>query len=170
MKLEQIADENKLHAVTTSKGTNGYPKDLKDAIIGFKNWEQAEKLAEKYELKIIKIHKRYGWDLFERNESEVHEPIKITAEMYGDDYAVWKGDNVQAYFDAEIKDRLADFNNWDNLATFINKQQKIISEIDNRFDDELIITYRGEYFDTVNENTMEWIFDSHIYEIALMER
>ena len=43
--IDEIASENELQVITTTTGMNGYPQSLKKAIIGFENFEQAEKLA-----------------------------------------------------------------------------------------------------------------------------
>ena len=46
--MNEIASENGLQVIDTTTGLNGYPRFLKKAIIGFEDFEQAEKLAEEY--------------------------------------------------------------------------------------------------------------------------
>ena len=44
--LREIAESNNLEVIETTSQANGYPSNLKDAIIGFESFEDAEKLAD----------------------------------------------------------------------------------------------------------------------------
>ena len=158
--------------VETTIGINGYPKCLKDAIVGFNNFKQAEDLAEKHNLRITTLRKRDGWQLWERNSSTTFEPFKPTAEWYGDNYATWRGEDVEGYFENDVKPALAgilDIEDWYVLESFFESKKKIIEHIECACDNELIVTCDGEYFDTIDAECMEWSFDTHNYIIALVD-
>lgn len=50
--IKEIAYEHGLEIIETTTGRNGYPQELKHAIIGFSTFREAEELAERYGLKI----------------------------------------------------------------------------------------------------------------------
>ena len=50
--IHEVAEENNLDVISTTTGKNGYPQSVKYAITGFPNFSEAEKLAEKYGLRI----------------------------------------------------------------------------------------------------------------------
>lgn len=170
---EIIKDEFTLHIVETTIGINGYPKCVKDAIVGFDNFKQVKELAEKHNLRITTLHKRDGWHLWERNSSTTYEPLKPTADWYGDNYATWEGEDVEGYFVNEVKPALAgileDTEDWYDLESFFESEKKIIERIECACDNELIVTRDGEYFNTIDAECMEWSFDTHNYVIALVD-
>ena len=53
--LDEIAYNNSLELIETTTGKNGYPENLKYAIIGFKNFEQAKEIAKKHDLLITEF-------------------------------------------------------------------------------------------------------------------
>ena len=61
--IHEVAEENNLDVISTTSGKNGYPQSVKYAITGFPNFSEAEKLAEKYGLRITIGYKtsRCGW-------------------------------------------------------------------------------------------------------------
>ena len=46
--FENIASENGLQIICTTSEGNGYPHDLKDAIIGFKTFDQATEFRRRW--------------------------------------------------------------------------------------------------------------------------
>lgn len=73
-RMNEIAYVCGLDVVETTTGRNGYPQNIKQAIIGFDNWKYAESTAERYGLRITTLHKRDGWQLWERNGDTTLEP------------------------------------------------------------------------------------------------
>ena len=71
--INEIASENGLQVIDTTTGLNGYPQSLKKAIIGFEDFEQAEKLAEEYHLDIEIFTKRDGWQLWNRDANSAYD-------------------------------------------------------------------------------------------------
>ncbi|MBS4867808.1 MAG: hypothetical protein KH091_17470, partial [Parabacteroides merdae] len=59
--IYEVAEENNLDVISTTTGKNGYPQSVRYAITGFPNFSEAEKLAEKYGLRITTFWKKAGW-------------------------------------------------------------------------------------------------------------
>ena len=76
--IYEVAEENNLDVISTTTGKNGYPQSVKYAITGFPNFSEAEKLAEKYGLRITTFWKKAGWQLYVRDRNTTFEP-KIMA-------------------------------------------------------------------------------------------
>lgn len=75
--LEFIAYENGLELIETTSERNGYPANLKYAIIGFNSFEEAEKIAKDNNLSIEIFTKNDGWQLYYRTGNRVHEPLRM---------------------------------------------------------------------------------------------
>ena len=56
--IYEVAEENNLDVISTTTGKNGYPQSVRYAITGFPNFSEAEKLAEKYGLRITTFWKK----------------------------------------------------------------------------------------------------------------
>lgn len=166
LSLEEIADNEGLKYVESTSGINCYPKNIQDAIIGFENWEQLEKIAEKYKLEAINLHKRDGWQLYER-QGIATEPYKNSCNDYGDDY------NQYNDADAYQKEVMEDIFPYLELSTFedvekcVKERKEVYDELLTCGDDEIVIIYQGRFYDKINETSMSFYHDTHTYVIGL---
>ena len=165
--LRELADNNALQFIETTSATNGYPQDLKPALIGFNDYEEAEEFAQEHGLQTYIFHKRDGWQLWQRSKP-AYEPMTITSDDYGDDYNMFTHDELDGYFGNEVKPRLDDFDNMEELKKFLNNQEEIMDELDRCNENEAVITYCGDYYDTVKVKSIEWSHDTHNYVIGVM--
>lgn len=165
--LRELADNNALQFIETTSATNGYPQDLKPALIGFNDYEEAEEFAQEHGLQTYIFHKRDGWQLWQRSKP-AYEPMTITSDDYGDDYNMFTNDELDDYFGNEVKPRLDDFDNMEELKKFLNNQEEIMDELDRCNENEAVITYCGDYYDTVKVKSIEWSHDTHNYVIGVM--
>lgn len=78
--LENIANEYDISLVETTIGMNGYPKQLRYALTDFKSFEQYCEIKDKYNLDELNLHRKDGWQLWERNNTWGNQPY--TAEDY----------------------------------------------------------------------------------------
>ena len=92
----------------------------------------------------------------------------ISAENYGDDYNMLLASELIKYFDNEVKPRLDDFDDIDSLKKFVDEQEIIMEELDLCNENEAVITYCGDYYDTVKVKSIEWSHDTHHYVIGVM--
>ena len=58
--VEQIADEEGLRVQPTTACSTGYPKNEQLAIVGFEDFEQAEKFADHYDSQLVHLELRDG--------------------------------------------------------------------------------------------------------------
>jgi hypothetical protein len=170
MSLEQIAYQEGLNLVTTTKGANGYPSELSEAIIGMQDFEEAEKLAEKYGLKIVTLHTNAGWQFYEVKIVNTSGPLEIRAEDYGDNYSFYEGETEEEYYKEVVCERLKDgFDTFEKLQEYIEDQEAIIDEIGRAYDYEFVVTYCNRLYETIEKKLMEWSHDGHTYVIGLVK-
>lgn len=166
-KMEELASEFDLQFVETTSARNGYPQNLKPALVGFKSFEDAENFAQEHGLETWLFHMCEGWQLWYRVHS-VNEPMSITCEDYGDNYNLYTEVSLENYFEDEVKPRLSSFDNIEDLRKFLDEQEEIMGELENLDDDEAVITHFGKYYETINLHPMEWVYDTHKYIIGVM--
>lgn len=170
MTLEQIAYDNGLDLVETTSELNGYPKNLRFAIIGMQDFKEAEELAKKYNLSIELINKQNGWHLWARNNYKVYEPLRNSASDYGDDYMDYNGGDAEAFFECEKGALERDFQSLEELEELVKNWREIADEIEKAGSDKLVITYQGRYYETIAKESMEWSHDGKTTCIALLEQ
>lgn len=88
--LEEYADDHCLELVTTTEGTNGYPKNLKKVVTGFDTFEDALQCAREIEGEVCLISKRDGHQ-FWVNNGRTYEPIEINEKWFSDNDVVIRG-------------------------------------------------------------------------------
>ena len=167
--LETIQMDYELEMIETTTGRNGYPQNLKHALIGFENFEQAKEIANKYpEVRITTFHKRDGWQLWERNNNTTHEQLQNSASDFGDDYNQFTSEDAEDYFENEVKQFLEDFENFEDLNKFLKEREEVLDKIQLCGDNELVITYQGRYYDTIEKESMSFYHDTHHYAIGII--
>jgi hypothetical protein len=167
--LDAIQMDYNLEMIETTTGRNGYPQSLKKALIGFQTFEQAQEIANKYpEVRITTFHKRDGWQLWERNNDTAYEPLQNSASDFGDDYNQFTSEDVEDYFENEVKPFLEDFENFETLNEFLKEREEVLNKIQLLDDNELVITYQGRYYDTIEKKSMSFYHDTHHYAIGII--
>lgn len=166
--LAEIADAEDLEYVETTSETNGYPRNIQGAIIGFDDWEHLEKIAEKYNLNAINLHKRDGWQLYER-QGRATEPYKNNSNDYGDDY--FEYDDAEAYQKQMIEDILPYevFPTFEDIENWVKEKKEVYDELLTCGENEVVITYRGWFYEKVEKVSMSFIHDTHHYIIGLQK-
>lgn len=169
--IEQVAYICGLNVVETTTGRNGYPQNIKKAIIGFNydEWKYAESIADKYGLRITTLHKRDGWQLWERNGDTTIEPLKPTEEWYGDNYRLYEGEDTDTWFEDVVKPHLDNMMNWADLEDYFEEAKQVYEKIMLADDTEWVVTRDDLYYETISKESMSWSHDTHNYVIALME-
>lgn len=172
--MNEIASENGLHVIETTTGLNGYPQCLKEAIIGFENFEQAEKLAEEYHLDIEIFTKRDGWQLWSRDNNRAYDAFERSAEDYGENYQQFEAnmsqdDFLQQVGAASFIDGLTDEEDGlDRIEDYITDLRKLYDEIAITNDDEIVIADGDVYVETIKKRTMQYSYDTKHYVIGLI--
>lgn len=162
----EIAAREGLEYIETTTGRNGYPENIKGAIIGFDTYDQAEEIAAKYGLDIELFKTRYGWQFWERCGWQP-TPLKISAEDYGDDFRQYN--DIDDVLD-ELKNLVTYMGSIDEIIAAAENAREIIDEINDCKPGEIVITCQGKYYETVAEETMRWDYDSKIFTIGLISK
>lgn len=165
--LRELAEQNGLRFVEATSESNGYPRNLKDALVGFDTFEEAEALAKEHGLDIMLLHKRDGWQLWYR-QGYAHEPMRITSADYGDDYSALVYMEEEDFYDEEVAPMLDAFSTLAELKAFIEDKEEIWEEMSTMGEDEIMILHDGKFYEKIAKNPMSWSFDTHNYEIGLV--
>ena len=173
--MNEIASENDLQVIDTTTGLNGYPHALKKAIIGFDDFEQAEKLAEEYHLDIEIFTKRDGWQLWSRDNNSAYEAFERSASDYGENYQQFSADISQDDFLQQVGaasyiDELADEEDGlDRIEEYMKDLRELYNAIASADDDEIVIAEGDVYVETIKEKTMQYSYDTKHYVIGLID-
>lgn len=171
--LDDIASECDLELIETTSSGNGYPSDLKCAIIGFDTFEQAQELADKHNLDIEIFTKKDGWQLWRRTNNWANKAFENSADDYGDDYSQFNGGmSEEDFFEQEVEPIISDnnFATFEELKDFIETKEIIYQEIENAEDDELVITNCGMYYETIKAKSMRFYNDTNHSVIGLIRK
>lgn len=168
--LREIAENNGLTYAESTSGTNGYPSNIKGIIIGFEYFQDAEELAEKHGLNIEFFTKKDGWDLWERTNNQAHEPMKNSSDDYGDNYHQFEKMSEKVFYESEIKHSIENFDNLEDLQNFLSKKQELFEEIEKMEVDEIVITYQGDFYETIKKESMYFTHDTNHVTIGLIDR
>lgn len=166
--LREIAENEGLSYIETTAGTNGYPQNLKFAITGFDTFEQAQELADKYDLNIESFKRKDGWDLWSRDSRNMFAPYQNTAEDFGDNYNEFEKIDEAEFFEREIKPSVDNFEDFESLETFLKDKKEVWQEIEDMEDNEIVITCYGEYYETIKKESMGFSHDSWYYIIGVI--
>lgn len=171
MDLEKIAKKNGLDIIETTSSSNGYPSNVGKAIIGFNSFSQAEELAVKYNLELAQFNKRDGWHFWFRTGAGVNEPYNNSAEDYGDNHSGFLKMEEEDFLESEV--------NWffengpecfDQIDAFIKTKREIWEQIKKMEDDEMVITFEGNYMETIKRKSMYFYHDTKHMVIGLQEK
>lgn len=177
--LEEYADDHCLELVTTTEGTNGYPKNLKKVVTGFDTFEDALQCAREIKGEVCLISKRDGHQ-FWMNNGRTYGPIEINDSWFGNDDVVirpgsaseWWKDEYQHLKDTLLSDA-GDCPSPDKIIEIIKVFQahsKIYDMIENLDENEQVYYERGypQNAEIVPIKTLRHHdFDVHEYAIAV---
>lgn len=167
--LESIACENGLEYVETTTGRNGYPENLRGAVVGFDNYGEAEKLAREHGLRITTLYRKDGWNLYERKGNTAYGPLEISASDYGDDYTLMSQADCEDFYENEVKPFLEEMESFDDLKTFISGKEELYEKLEGLNDGQQVILRCGEYYETIGCELMQWSHDGKTWIIGVVE-
>lgn len=157
--LNEAAQNFNLEIVNTNSDLNGYPSDLKEA----------EKVAEEIGGHVEKLVRPFGHEFWTR-DGRMYEPVSFTAEMFGDNYAIFE--DAENYWN-DCQEGLADRIECCDLEE-VEKTLKDVREaydvIDNLDEGEVALceNYRGIYLYRKTLSPVEYTFDSKDYAIGVI--
>ncbi len=164
-----LASKKGLDLIDTTSETNGYPRFLEKAIIGFDTMEEAEECAQKYGLSVEIFHKRDGWNLWYRTGNKAYEPFTRKAEEFGADYELFTAGGEEYYYEDEVRPFIDDFFNFEDVEKFLKERRQVYEEILLLKDNQAVLTYQGLFCDVIKLRTMSYNCDTHNYAIGVID-
>lgn len=155
--------------VDTTTNQTGYIENLKQAIVGFEDFQEAEEFAQKYGLRITTFYKEDGWNLYVRNSNTTTSPLHITAEDYGDDYCQYERNQANDFFELEVKPRIDKFDDIYELADFVEDSKYTYDELIFLDEDEILILRNGWRYDCIEKDLMRWQHDTKEWIIGVIQ-
>ena len=151
---------------TTSEG-NGYPSNLKKAVIGFETFEDAEKFAEENGGEIIELRRKAGQELWSRygRMFEAYDMKKVYAdepcyEMY------FCGDEER--FTDMVKEQISEMNDFALIKDYVEEKEEIWDEFCTLGENEFILVKDGKLEGVIEEERMDYEYDSTYYRIGVI--
>lgn len=169
---EHICDQNaELAQVETTSEASGYPRGLGRAVVGFDTFEEAQDVADKYGLTVVKLHKRDGWQLWHNDRQALHDGDRpmLEPEDMGYHNIYQAGDEKRVVED--LKASIAGLDDIECICYLADSRKDIIEELDTLGENEAIFTDHDSKTPTewekVNIHPTEWEYDTHHYCVAL---
>lgn len=166
--IQDIAEIENLELFETTSERNGYPRNLKHALKGFETFEQAQEIADKYDLEIQTFKKKDGWGLWYRTGGKAYEAFENGAEDYGDNYQEFSKMEEVDFIDQEIIPFIEDIESLERIEDILKIKKEIWEEIQDLDDDEIVITHLGCYWETIKQKSMYFYHDTNHYTIGLI--
>jgi hypothetical protein len=154
--------------IETTTGRNGYPQNIKDAIIGFDTFEEAKAAANKFGLDIQTFHRKAGWQLWERNGYTAYEEFTNSCEDYGDDFREFSKNDIIDFINDEVMEAIDEFTSIESVQELLDAKNDLLNKIVEAKDDEIVITHCGEYYDTIKKKSMSFSYDGKTDVIGLI--
>lgn len=169
--LENIAYTEGLKIVETTSDASGYPRGLGHAVVGFDTFGEAQDVADKYGLTVMKLHKRDGWQLWYNDRQALHDGDKPTLEPEDMGYRTMYREVDEDLVIEDLKAAIAELDDMECIVNLAQSRKDIIEELETLGDDEAIFTDGDDKTPTewekVNIHPAEWQYDTHHYCIAL---
>ena len=150
-------------------------KNHPDCMVGFSTFEEAEKLAEKYNLEIVSLKKRDGERVW-HNEGPIFKPYDVmsflmeksscictmTPDQYEDQEDYIRGE--------DIKGRLEDFDSLKDMKSFIEEELQLYNELKYVLEPDEFIFWTDDrhYRERMKRYDISMSYDVYSYQIALM--
>ena len=170
-KLNELVENSELELtiISTTSEASGYPANVKDAIIGFENFDEAEQFAKLHHLDIIRVERANGSDLWTRRGTAYKE-LERDGSEFGDDWLAYSPLSFDAkeFFADTIKDIVTDMETLDDAIECLNKFKELIDAIESADDEELVLS-DGSNIETIKIHSMRYSYDSHMYAIAVIQ-
>jgi hypothetical protein len=151
---------------TTSEG-NGYPSNLKKAVIGFEDFEDAEYFVKENGGEIIELKRKAGQQLWSRG-SRAFEPFYMST-IYDNDpnYEMYFCGDEERFTD-NVKEQIAEFNDFALIQSYVEDKSEIWDEFCTLGENEFILVKDGKFEDVIEEERMDYEYDSTYYRIGVI--
>lgn len=171
--LFDIAATYALTVIETTSERNGYPSNLKNAIIGFDTFEDAKKIADENGLSIQFFKKKDGWNLWYRTNNIAYNPMENKAEDYGDNYKEYYPEvytSLEYLYETDFQDVVkGTYFSLQELKDYIKRIENLYKQIEACEDREIVISDLYNHY-IVPEYTMYLNYDRNHLAIGLIQK
>lgn len=178
--IQDLAHETGHDLISTTAGSNGYPKNVGYAIgpDNFEGFQEMEEFADKYGLRLRILQRQDGQDLWYRSGSPAIEPIKLSAEDFGDNYNEIEDEsslieelNARFFYEETPITSIEELENISNAARELKEELETLGE-----DESLAVQFHyvdGKFIDvdweTFKPETLSHYHDTRHFTIAITE-
>jgi hypothetical protein len=172
-KLQHIVDVYpSLRIVETNDDKSDFPHGVREALIGFRDMDVANEVAEKYFKKtcIFELDRPDGHHFYTRLRDWMCDGIDV--ERYLSDDCITFYGTGQQYFKenkGNLMEMLENADSIEEVKDAVEQFEKICDAAYDKNDDEMLIICNGELYDTVKQQPVEFSYDSHNYVIGICE-
>lgn len=153
--------------VETTPNANGYPSQIKSALIGFDSFQRASEVAAFLGLEIVYLDKKDGWIVWHRNRGNADCEYEITPADFGDGYWFFGPDSLKGYKE-DILEAVTQCEKYEDVVRYIDDAKIVCEKIQELSDDEVVVVLGDTYYDTIKPHCMRYEFDGHYHEIGLI--
>ena len=162
-----------LDIVEVTSGINGYPSNLRQAVVGFSSFDAAKELAEKYLKNVVLLHKRDGWNLYEIKGNSLGSEPELSPEDLGYQRR-WDGWTDESDLIEDFVDKIDGYDDLSVVIAIANDYTQIYEDLQTLGDDEVIFAEpkndAGDSvpWEKVKEHPTSWSYDTHNYIVAVI--
>lgn len=153
-----------LEAIEITEGSNGYPRNVRGAVIGC-NYDKAEEIASMYGCSVVSVCRRDGWRLFEC-EGNAYSDYDMTDVYNNDSNFVF--DNAKQFV-GFINDYIKDYEeseDYDKVEELSKLKDRVLQE---DLKDEVFVVENGDvrYYELVSRTACCYSYDVWTHCIAI---
>lgn len=165
-------DYPELTQVFVASGKNGYPKNLREAVIGLESYEQAQEIEKLYGVDIVELRKRDGWYYYERTGTATKPYSLFEIYCEKNNYNCSPKKEYLEYIDYLINEGGDDSDDDGRLTDFTNRLRDLRERVSKERDDVDFLYRVEDMFDyetveTVDNETMHYCYDVWTYHIGI---
>lgn len=153
-----------LKAIEITEGINGYPRDLRGAVIGC-SYDKADEIASRYGCSVVSVKRRDGWRLFEC-EGNVYSDYDMM-EVYSNDFdfVFAEAEKFVDYINECIKD-YQECEDYVKVEELSKLKDRILQE---NLKDKVFVVQNGDlrYYDTISRTAYCYSHDVWTHCIAI---
>ena len=178
--LNELVENSELELTTisTTSEASGYPANVQTAIIGFGNFDEAEKFAKENKLDIIRVERAHGSDLWTRRGTAYKE-LERDGSEFGDDYTVYDPTYYYAeqefsedkFYEKTVRDIIGEMETFDQARAMLDGFEQVSNALSVCDDDEFVVcsgSYDGN--EIIKKHCMNYSYDSMDYAIVAIQK
>lgn len=134
--IDAIIDNYDVTEVTVTSGNNGYPSNLRSALLVY-DWDDAQAIADAYpQVTISSLYKRDGWQ-FWACEGSIWEPYDIHGDFCINGRVIESQEDIIGVFSLDDPDFITELPA-DKLASYLECAAKLLRDLANLEDGQFI--------------------------------